>query len=171
MHSAHLGRSNKAALRARERAFRLGGFSQWLPGLHCRPANLVETPLDTRSRLLDLGLESEALVLLASDLPGCKTADLFRLWPRKQLEQAYRGHVRAMQDSLRRLPGMALADAARETIQTGEAVIRQITTDPMLPREMIDTARRREMVELMIEYDRAGRDIWSRFSDQATTTQ
>ena len=39
VHSAHLGRSNKSALRARDRAFRLTGFAQWQPGLYCRPAN------------------------------------------------------------------------------------------------------------------------------------
>ncbi|TDG14118.1 PaaX [Seongchinamella unica] len=167
VHTAHLGRSNKTALRARERAFRLSGFGQWRPGLHCRPANLVEPAADTRQRLLKLGLESDAIIIVASALPGSKPSELSRLWPRKQLEAAYSQHIRAMQRSLKRLSAMSLPDAARETVQIGEAVIRQITTDPLLPRELTNTARRRQMTELMIEYDQAGRLIWEQFSEQA----
>lgn len=167
VHSSHLGRSNKTALRARERAFRLTGLSQWAAGLHCRPANLVEPASNTRKRLLQLGLDKDAIVIVASALPGTREPALFRLWPRRQLEQAYSKHIRAMQRSLKRLPSLSLPKAARESVQVGEAVIRQITTDPMLPRELLNTDLRREMIELMIEYDKAGRDIWAQFSRQA----
>ncbi|RLQ23168.1 PaaX [Seongchinamella sediminis] len=167
VHSAHLGRSNKSALRARERAFRLCGFRPWAPGLDCRPANLVEPAGDTRERLLQLGLDSDAIVIVASALPGTRTQELFRLWPVKPLQQAYAKHIRAMERSLKRLPGLPLAAAARETVQVGEAVIRQISNDPMLPRELIDTARRQQMIELMIDYDRVGRRIWEQFNAQS----
>jgi hypothetical protein len=36
----------------------------------------------------------------------------------------------------------------------------------MLPREMVDTELRREMIELMIDYDKTGRDIWEQFGRQ-----
>ena len=166
IHTSHLGRSNKTALRARERAFRLTGLSQWAAGLHCRPANLVEPASGTRKRLLQLGLEQDAIVIVASTLPGTREPELFRLWPRRQLEQAYGKHIRAMQRSLKRLPDLSLPDAARESVRVGEAVIRQITADPMLPREMVDTELRREMIELMIDYDKTGRDIWEQFGRQ-----
>ncbi len=166
VHTAHLGRSNRTALRVRERAFRLNGFAAWQPGLQCRPANLTETPAETRDNLLRLGLESDAIVIRAKEIPGTRQRELEKLWPRKALESAYRRHIRAMQRSLPRLAKIPLARAARESLQIGEAVIRQVNSDPMLPQQMIDSASRREMIEQMIAYDNAGRDIWRQLSEQ-----
>ena len=167
VHSAHLGRSNKKALRARDRAFRLTGFAQWQPGLYCRPANLNESAAATRERLLQLGLEKSAVVIVAADLPGTTTQTLHNLWPCKRLEQEYRRHLKRMQVSLHGLHKKSLPAAARETMQIGEAVIRQVTSDPMLPVEMIDTKARREMIELMTHYDEQGRHVWHRFTEDS----
>ena len=62
VHSSHLGRTNKTALRARERAFRLNGFAELVAGLWCRPDNFREPPSATRDRLLSLGLEDDAVI-------------------------------------------------------------------------------------------------------------
>lgn len=167
VHTAHLGRSNKTALRARERAFRLNGFASWQQGLYCRPANLNQTPMETREQLLRLGLEDGAIVIKANDLPGTRPCDLQKLWPRKALESAYRNHIEAMRKSIPRLPGLSIPEAARESMHIGEAVIRQVTSDPMLPEQMVDSTSRRQMIELMIEYDSFGRDIWRQLIDQA----
>ncbi len=166
VHVAHLGRVNRTALRARERAFRLGGFAEYVSGLWCRPANLDESADQTRARLLDWGLESAALVVQASALPGVQEQDLFSLWPRRQLEKSYRAQCRNMQASRKRLPRLSLDEAARETLLVGEAVIRQINADPLLPQAMIDTRLRRAMVDGMLEYDELGRSVWARFVEQ-----
>ena len=163
-HTAHLGRSNKTRLRGRERAFRLIGFAQCMCALWCRPANLGQDLDDTRDQLVELGLDETAPLLRASAISGVSEQQLFALWPRKHLEKAYRQHLKAMHNSRKKLPRMALADAARETILVGEAVIRQINADPLLPEQMIDTRSRSDMIATMLEYDAVGREIWRQFT-------
>ena len=113
--------------------------------------------------LLALGLEPAAVMSLASELPGVEDQELFALWPRVDIEAAYRLHLEAMQRSTARLPKLELAEAARETIEVGEAVIRQINADPLLPTPMINAAARQTMIEHMLEYDKLGRETWRRY--------
>ena len=167
IHCAHLGRANRSALRARERAFRLTGLSEFVSGLWLRPANLSEPVAATRARLVELGLEAEAILALATEIPGVGEKELFELWPRKQIEAAYRQHLAAMKTSTRNLKKLSLAQAAKETIEVGEAVIRQINGDPLLPDSMIDGRARRDMISQMIRYDEIGREIWRRFIDES----
>lgn len=167
VHTSHLGRTNKSALRARERAFRLNGFAEWVTGLWCRPANYREPLARTRDRLISLGLESAAVVMCALDMPGSGPGDLYRLWPRRRIEAGYRRSIGAMQKSTRRLHGMNRREAARETFLVGEAVIRQINADPLLPGEMIDADMRRQMIGEMVQYNRLGRSVWGAFYAQS----
>lgn len=166
VHTSHLGRVDRRALRGRERAFRLVGFAEYVQGLWCRPANLAESTAATRARMLSLGLEADAVVLRAGDTPGVGEKELFRLWPRKRIEAEYRRHTRAMSSSMDRLEHLPLDDAAREVLLTGEAVIRQINADPLLPDAMIDGRARRAMIATMIDYDAMGRDIWRRYIEE-----
>ena len=169
VHVAHLGRVNRGELRARERAFRLGGFAEFASGLWMRPANFRESPLETRERLVTLGLEPAAIVARACELPGVNDKALYKLWPRRELERDYRRQLRAMQSSSKRLERLAMEDAARETLLVGEAVIRQVNADPLLPAAMIDTDLRGEMITRMQRYDELGRDIWRRFIESSAT--
>ena len=166
-HTSHLGRVDRAALRARERAFRLTGFSEFVTGLWCRPANLVESAAATRERLLALGLERDAVIMRADELPGIREQNLRRLWPARELTRAYKQQIKAMEASTRRVARLALDEAARETLIVGEGVIRQINADPLLPEEMIDTALRRDMVAGMVAYDELGRGVWAQFIEAA----
>jgi phenylacetic acid degradation operon negative regulatory protein len=164
VHTAHLGRRDKRALSARERALTLVGFAALYPGFWCRPANYRETPAETRSRLLQLGLESEAILLRGDSLLG-ESKPLEELWPRDNLELRYATLSKAMQDSMH---GSAARDSnllARETFLLGEAVIRQINSDPLLPDSMIDVQARRKMHETMVAYDAFGRGAWARFQN------
>lgn len=164
--TAHLGRSDKAALRLREQALRLEGFAQLYTGMWCRPGNFLEPLTATRERLLSLGLDAQALLVCAEELLGV-VLDRQTLWPRRELEARYVTLTRAMSDSTRRLPELDVEDAARETFLIGEAVIRQINADPLLPDAMIDTRARRTMSKAMLEYDARGRDAWTRFQQLA----
>lgn len=166
IHTSHLGRTNKSSLRAREQAFRLNGFAEYVSGLWCRPANLVESPAATRARLLSLGLEPDAVVAKATEIPGVGERELFDLWPRREIEACYTRHIEAVKQSTKRLPKLNLSAAARETFLVGEAVIRQINADPLLPAPMINARARREMIEQMVRYDSLGRSIWQKFNEQ-----
>lgn len=165
VHSAHLGRRDKRALKAREQSLALEGFAALHPGLWCRPANYVEAPDATRARLQALGLESDAVLLRADCLLGSSPAPE-QLWPQVQLETQYRKLTRDMQTSMQRVGALAVDAMARETFLLGEAVIRQINSDPLLPESMIDSKARRKMHETMVAYDALGREVWTRFQNE-----
>jgi phenylacetic acid degradation operon negative regulatory protein len=163
VHTSHLGRADKTALRARERAFRLYGFAEFVSGLWCRPDNLAQAPELTRHALIAMGLEPAAVMMQVEALPGVESEDLYTLWPREQLEAGYREYIAAMAASGKRVLEMNNDDAARETFLVGEAVIRRINADPLLPQQMVDTRSRRKLIEQMIGYNELGRAVWGEF--------
>jgi phenylacetic acid degradation operon negative regulatory protein len=163
VHTANLGRSDRSVLRARERALRLEGMRPLRTELWCRPANYREPLAATRQRLGELGLEPEAPVLCAQELLPDDDRDLAGLWQARKLERGYRNFRTALEKSASRLEAMPLEKAARESFMLGEAVIRQINADPMLPGEFIDVQARRELIAAMRTYDEQGRRIWAAF--------
>jgi len=163
VHSDHLGRSNRSALRSRERALNLEGMRPLQSGLWVRPANYSEPLAATRDRMLTLGLEPEALVLRARELIGAGLEDLNGLWPREALERDYLAFTTAMKESAARLPELELHDAARETFVLGEAVIRLINADPLLPEQFVNVTARGKLIAGMMTYDSLGRSVWERF--------
>lgn len=171
VHTSHLARTNKTALRSRERVFRFYGFAEYVSGLWCRPANYLEPTIRTRDRLVSLGLDPLAVVMRVSETPGIEVEELFKLWPRNQIEMGYKGLSQAMKVSSRRLNKLTIEEAARETFLVGEAVIRQINSDPLLPDPMINTGLRRSLIEQMIQYDNLGRQIWASFEKRCATAE
>ncbi len=166
VYTGHLGRRNKTTLRNRERALRLEGFAPLEQGIWCRPANYREPAAATRDRLLTLGLDVSAAVMRADRLLGF-SASPESLWPRSDLEKSYARLTSAMQQSMRHLGSLSDEAAARETFVIGEAVIRQVNSDPLLPEEMIDADARRHMHATMVTYDGVGRGAWARFQTTA----
>ena len=163
VHSEHLGRSNRSALRDRERALNLEGMRPLQSGLWIRPANYSEPMEATRQRMLGLGLEPGALVLRVRELSGAGLEDLERLWPREALERDYQAFTSAMVESAARLSALEIAEAARETFILGEAVIRLINADPLLPQQFVDVKARGELIAGMLTYDSLGQSVWERF--------
>ncbi|MFK8043583.1 PaaX [Congregibacter sp.] len=161
-HTAHLGRRDKTTLRVREHSLELEGFAELHPGLWCRPANYLETPAETRGRLVELGLEPGAVILRVDSLLGA-TVPTSVLWSGAMLEERYKALTQAMLDSMGRGDAQESDALARETFLLGEAVIRQVTSDPLLPDSMIDVTARRKMHQTMVAYDAFGRDAWVRF--------
>ena len=163
VHTSHLGRSDKTALRARERAFRLYGFAELVAGLWCRPDNLAQLLELTRSDLQGFGLEPDAVIMQVREMPGVSAETLYALWPRRALEAGYREHISAMSQSEKRVPSLDIAAAARETFLVGEAVIKCINADPFLPAQMVDARLRRQMIRAMVSYNEFGRSVWADF--------
>lgn len=163
VYTSHLGRTNKKALRARDRAFRLSGFAELVTGLWCRPSNYTEALSATKEQMVALGLDATAIVTLASDVASNDAINMTKLWPRKQIEADYRRHIQAMQKSAKRLDKLSIEEAASETFLLGEAVIRHINADPLLPIEMIDSALRKQLIEEMVAYNQLGKAVWQQF--------
>ncbi len=152
----HLGRSDRRQLRRRERALTLYGFV-CVPGAWVRPDNLAEP--DVPAQMRALGLDTDATVIAEARVEN--DAGWRKLWPVAAIEAGYAFWTAEMASSLERLPDLEAQAAARETLLLGQAVIRAINRDPLLPAEMVDTAAREAMVAAMQRYDAVGKARWA----------
>lgn len=161
VYQAHLTRTNKTAVRATERALRLQGFAAVDRTLAVRPANLKLTLAGIRERLIELGLDAAASLFLIEQTEPA--ADFEHLWDVGTLEARYAAHIHDLERSTRRVAKLDVFAAAKETLQVGRVVTRDIVMDPLLPREMIDARLRRKTIERMKVYDVLGKDCWRKF--------
>ena len=156
----HLGRSDRKQLRARERALTLTGFRETASAIWVRPANLAGKIEDQRTDLLALGADDILTLLRASGITGEDPASWPALWSPDALAANYAAAMRAMQQSLARLPGQAADAAARETLLIGQAVLRLINLDPLLPAELGNQPDFLRMVDQMRAYNETGQKCW-----------
>ncbi|WP_232771861.1 PaaX family transcriptional regulator C-terminal domain-containing protein, partial [Stenotrophomonas sp. Betaine-02u-23] len=157
-----LPRSDRGLRRTRERAFVLLGLRPLEAGLFVRPDNLAGGAAEVRQRLHALGVERAAPVFLAADLDAAREARARRLWKGRALEKSYRDTRKALEASLQRLPALSVEDAARQSYLVGDAALRVLVFDPLLPEPLVSTAERRAFVEAMRRYDEAGQLAWRR---------
>lgn len=157
-----LGRSDRSALRVRQRALALLGFQPLTGSLHVRPANLDGSAASIRQRLQRLGLEPEAAVFLARDLAPALDQQARGLWDGPALNAAYEATHRQLNAWLARHTELDLDTAARESYLLGNDAIRQLVFDPLLPDPLVNVAARRAFTEAVIAFDRTGHGIWQR---------
>lgn len=162
VHTGDLGRSDRAALRRRERALRLLGFRALSPSLEVRPDNIEGGVAALRERLVSLGLPESALVFRASDLDAKTDARARALWDGKRLTASYRQTRERMDRWLVASQELSPETAAKEAFLFGGDVLRQILFDPRLPEPLVDVAERRAMVDAAKRFDAHGRRLWFR---------
>lgn len=167
VHTSGLGRSDRSALRRRERALRLLGFRELEKGLEVRPDNLKGGIDAIRTRLHELGLESDAVVFRATHFDEALDARALSLWDADALVDIYRDMRTSLEAELDRNVGRDVDAAARESFLLGGAAIRQIVFDPLLPAPIVDVAERKAFVDVMRKFDRVGQAAWSRFLEQS----
>lgn len=155
-----LGRSDRSALRARERALALAGFQALSEGLHVRPDNLIGHAQAARVRLQQLGLETEAPVFVATDLDPELDRRARGLWSGAKLNQAYVRTRNKLESWLASIDRLDAETAARESYVLGNEAIRQIVFDPLLPAPLVDVEARRACVQTVMAFDAAGHRIW-----------
>jgi phenylacetic acid degradation operon negative regulatory protein len=160
VHAGALGRSDRVALRARDRALALVGLRELDRGLHVRPDNLVGGVAAARERLYKLGLDAGAPVFVANDLDAGREQRARKLWDGRALTKSYRDTRRRLSEWLERADELEPHVAARESFLLGNKAIRQLVFDPLLPAPLVDVSERRSFVETVVRYDRAGRAIW-----------
>lgn len=160
--TAGLRRSDRGALRLRERALALAGFENLAPELHVRPDNLVGHADAARHRLRQLGLEADAPVFVAHDLAPEFEQRARTLWADKRLDQAYARTRQKLEAWLRGADQLDLETAARESYVLGNEAIRQLVFDPMLPHPLVDAQARQDFRQAVIDFDAAGHRIWQR---------
>jgi phenylacetic acid degradation operon negative regulatory protein len=157
-----LGRSDRAQLRTQERALKMTGVRELARGLYVRPDNLSGGVDALRARLGALGLE--ALVFAARDLDEGAEARARALWDGKALDRAYRETKKKLDGWLARAHQLDVEAQARESFLLGNAGIRQLVFDPLLPAPLVDVEERRAFVDALVRFDRAGHAIWRSLS-------
>lgn len=171
VHSAGLGRTDRAALRRRERALELLGFRELERGLHIRPNNLDHDIEGLRRRAHALGLEPAASLFRAEGFDTARQQRIETLWDDAELSRHYQQLERQMSDWLARSEQLETDVAAREAFLLGRRAIRQVVYDPMLPAPMIDEQARAAFFAKVREFDRIGHQLWQRLYQNAATPQ
>ena len=158
VHVGGLGRTDRAALRTRERAFELLGFRELETDLFVRPDNLVGGVAGVRERLARLGVD--ALVFLASELDPARDARARGLWDGKALTRGYVATREKLERWLAKSDHLTRELSARESFLLGSAAIRTIVFDPLLPAPLVDVEARRSLLATVKEFDERGHAIW-----------
>ena len=157
-----LGRSDRTALRHRERALQMLGFRELEKDVFVRPDNLRGGVEAIRQRLHALGLERSAPVFLASGFDHDRSTRLPALWDGAGLNRLYRQQQALLSRWLERADQLAPEDAARESFLLGGRAIRHIVFDPLLPAPLVDAQARHGFIQTVKQFDRAGYAIWQR---------
>jgi phenylacetic acid degradation operon negative regulatory protein len=160
VHLGGLSRSDRVALRARDRALALLGLRELESGLYIRPDNLEGGVDNVRTRLHKLGLDAHAPVFTARGFDDTREQRARGLWDGKALTRTYRDTRRKLENWLARADQLEPDVAAREAYLVGHDAIRRLVFDPLLPAPLVDVDERRAFVETVIQYDRAGHAIW-----------
>ena len=160
-----LGRVDRHALRARERALALAGMKPLDTDVYIRPANIASGVDLIRSRLVALGLPPQAAVFLARDFDTDRAQRAPALWDTEALLKGYRQGLEALAASLTRLPTLPVADAARHAYLTGNQAIRHLVFDPLLPEPLVPTRERVAYRAEVLHYESVGRRVWQAFFD------
>lgn len=141
------------------RALELFGFRQD-EGLWLRPDNLADDIPRVRERLHALGLDADARSFVVSE-PDEKLEKRWRsLWKTRELERGYTHAIERIQHSSERVSKLEPGAAAVETFLVGGGAIRILATDPLLPKELVNTQPRRKLADAMLHYDAIGRRVW-----------
>ncbi|WP_339721932.1 transcriptional regulator [uncultured Paraglaciecola sp.] len=144
------------------------GFRKAKNKVWVRPNNLLPTLNDLRDLYQLVGLEKEALLFKASDIPY---PEQFiwesTLWNTEDLQFTYEQQLVKLAKSKARLHKLKIKDALRESFIIGGETINLLVKDPLLPDEMFCTPKREELRHAMCEYDACGHKIWTQFMGDA----
>lgn len=165
VHVGANGRSDRSALRARERAFGLLGLAEFERGLHLRPDNLAGGVQGLRARLAALlgdGAGAGTAFVLR-DFAAADAARARALWDVAAVDRLYRETTVRLTAWLDHAAALPLARAARETFELGDQAIRQLVFDPLLPAPLVDADARARCIATVTRYDDVGKAIWRRF--------
>lgn len=162
VYTGTLGRSNRKALRQRERALAMCGLRELDRGLYVRPDNFEGGATFVRQRLHALGMEREAAVFSASDFDAERLNAIARLWDTRALDTHYRQDRQRLEDWLARFEALEQEVAAREVYIMGAQAVRSLVFDPWLPAPMIDDEARHAYLETVKRFDETGKALWER---------
>lgn len=160
VHTAELGRSDRTALRRRQRAIDMLGFRPLRRDLFVRPDNIDRDIHAVRRKLINLGLEAETPVFIAHGFSEADQQRMARLWDGEALNADYHATRQHLEAWLARHDTLDTNVAARESFLIGGEAIRKLVFDPLLPEPMVDVEARRRLLDTTLDFDRVGKRIW-----------
>lgn len=134
------------------------GFREVNPHLFVRPDNLAVTLTELTQLAIGIGVGMDVL-LLEGQLAG--EAAWMSLWNPENLNNGYRDIVKRLDSSSKKLLGLSMGEAQLESFRLGGEAIKLLAKDPLLPAEVIDVKAREKFCQLLMDYNRAGKDIWA----------
>jgi phenylacetic acid degradation operon negative regulatory protein len=160
VYGANVPRGEKTIWRHHSLALALRGFVEFQAGLHIRPDNLSAGMEDFHAELLSLGLSPDALVYRMVDLGPQQQLAACALWDTRSREAEYRRWIARLEKSRQALRGMQQEQALRESLLQGRAAIAFLIRDPLLPPQLMPSAPRQGLVDVVIQYKKTGHKLW-----------
>lgn len=142
------------------------GFVPLSTNLWVRPDNLATNSLlaksgDLQNRMSRLGLDETAILFCNARLSTRETTRCLSQYDLDALSSSYLITLGRLERSLKRLDKLPVENAMKESFVLGGAAIQVLSMDPLLPDELLDSGHRTKLWKTMLQYDRAGREIWS----------
>ena len=145
------------------------GFRKARNKVWVRPNNLLPALNELRTLYRLVGLEQEALLFKAADIPY---PEQFiwesTLWNTEDLQFTYEQQLVKLTKSKTRFNNLEIKDALRESFIIGGETINLLVKDPLLPDEMFCTPKREELRHAMCDYDACAHKIWTQFMGEST---
>ena len=163
VHTGALPRTDRPALRARERALAMTGFRELERGLFLRPDNLADGVVGTRYRMRRRGLDANAPLFVASSFDDETYRRILGLWRDVDLNERYREMAARIDAWLAQRPGQALEAAAHDVFLLGREALRAVVFDPLLPPPLVDVALRAAFVRRVVTLDDEAQRIWDTY--------
>lgn len=159
-----LPRSDRKMLRARERALSLLGFRELEQGLYIRPNNLLGGIDKVRARFLNLGLAG-AIVFKADEFDTVRQEKALALWADMELAKRYKDMAHQLNHWLDHMNDLNDEVALQEVFILGDAGIRSVIFDPLLPDPLVNEVERQQYFNTVRRFNDEGRRLWLAFFD------
>jgi len=138
------------------------GFVSIASNLWTRPDNLSTENGQLGNRMSRLGLNDAAILFTDARLSAREAVSCLNQYDLQALTSAYQKILIQLEMSLKRLDGLPVEDAMKESFVLGGKAIQVLSKDPLLPDELMDSGDRAKLWKTMLQYDQAGREIWSK---------
>ena len=162
----NLAAEGSTQFRTQTRALALRGLQRWRPGLWVRPNNLLGGTAHLAEELMSLGLDAiRGHCQIAQGDLECESG-LRALWDSDALKKDYRKSIKQLLGASKRLQKPKFPAVLIETVELGSNTIRALLKDPLLPDEIACGESRRQLIQLLKEYDQQGRQQWQHFIQQ-----
>jgi phenylacetic acid degradation operon negative regulatory protein len=137
------------------------GFVSIATNLWARPDNLSTGNGQLGNRMNRLGLDEGAILFTSARLSTRESTRCLDQYDLQALTASYKKTVKQLEQSLKTLDELPVEDAMKESFVLGGKAIQVLSKDPLLPDELMDSTDRTKLWLTMVQYDQAGREIWS----------